>query len=59
MNPVILIAVSSGVIIVVIVFLFVKARIEISGLRNKFSRIIDIEAERNAIVEPNLCTKGA
>lgn len=49
MNSIILIATGSVLIISLFAIFFAKARIEISKLKSKYSRIIDVEAERNAI----------
>jgi hypothetical protein len=51
MNTIILISVFSILIISALLILFIRARIEITNFKKKYSRIIDVEAERNIIVE--------
>lgn len=51
MDTVILISISSILLISILAIFFIKTRIEASALKKKYSRIIDVETERNRIVE--------
>ena len=51
MSSLSLLSTVSILIISVLAILFIRARVEIADLKHKYSRITDIEAERNTIVK--------